>query len=82
MMLMGDRNWVPNTANPTTGYPQGQWLSNSIPATAGWTDGQHQKNGNLALSDGSVQQVSTSKMKDAIRNTGDNNNYLAFPGNL
>ena len=38
---------------------------------AGWMDNMHQKQGNIALSDGSVQQVSKSKLQEAARNTND-----------
>ena len=36
-----------------------------------WTDKMHQKQGNVALADGSVQQYSSSKLKEAIRSSGD-----------
>ena len=40
----------------------------------------HQEKGNVTLSDGSVQQLSKSKFKEAARNTGDaSNNWLLFP---
>jgi hypothetical protein len=44
----------------------------------------HQKQGNLLLSDGSVQQVSSSRLRDQLRNTGDTSttpypNTLMFP---
>jgi prepilin-type N-terminal cleavage/methylation domain-containing protein/prepilin-type processing-associated H-X9-DG protein len=48
---------------------------------AAWMDNsQHQKQGNVALADGSVQGFSISKLREALRNTGDaNNNRLLFP---
>ena len=46
------------------------WMANS----------QHDKLGNVALSDGSVQGLSISKLREALKNTGDaNNNRLLFP---
>ncbi len=37
-----------------------------------WTDSkQHQKNGNVLVADGSVQQYSSSKLREALRTTGD-----------
>jgi len=36
-----------------------------------WTDKMHQKNGNVLLADGSVQQLSSSKLRDQFRNSGD-----------
>jgi len=55
-----------------------------------WTDKMHQKNGNILLADGSVQQLSSSKLRDQFRNSGDTTtlspangttvgNCLAFP---
>lgn len=41
-----------------------------------WTDKMHQKNGNVLISDGSVQQLSASKFRDQCRNTGD---FSGFP---
>jgi len=36
-----------------------------------WTDKMHQKNGNILIADGSVQQLSSSKLRDQLRTTGD-----------
>ncbi len=47
-----------------------------------WTDKVHQAQGNLLLADSSVQQVSNSKLRDQLRNTGDTStpvNVLFFP---
>ncbi len=49
----------------------------------GWTDKLHSKNGNVTLADGSVQQLSSSRLRDAFRASGDPNgisgNVLLFP---
>jgi prepilin-type N-terminal cleavage/methylation domain-containing protein len=49
----------------------------------GWTDKLHTKNGNAGLADGSVQQLSSSRLRDAFRASGDPNgisgNVLLFP---
>ncbi|HEX5217959.1 MAG TPA: type II secretion system protein [Verrucomicrobiae bacterium] len=46
------------------------WMANS----------QHDKQGNVALSDGSVQGLSISRLREAFKSTGDgNNNRLLFP---
>jgi prepilin-type N-terminal cleavage/methylation domain-containing protein len=82
MLLSGDRNWAANaTAAPYSSVCQPFYSNQVNTATWSWTDKIHQKNGNLTLSDGSVQQLSVAKMKDAIRNAGDANNYLSFPQN-
>lgn len=50
-----------------------------------WTDKMHAQQGNIGLSDGSVQQVSSSRLRDQLRNTGDTTtlapgiNTLLFP---
>ena len=47
---------------------------------AAWFDNsQHGKNANVALGDGSVQALSISKLREALRNSGDANNRLLFP---
>ena len=45
-----------------------------------YTNTMHNLMGNVALGDGSVQQFSSGKLKDALRNSGDSRNQLAFPG--
>lgn len=54
-------------------------------ATLGWTDKMHQKNGNVLISDGSVQQLSSPRFRETCRNSGDTTttapgvNTLLFP---
>jgi len=86
---------------PNNGYgdsPGGQpgsgsyALGTNFPANAVapcWTDKMHQKNGNVLLGDGSVQQLSSSKLRDQLRTSGDSGsgpgqvgsgpNVLMFP---
>ncbi len=49
----------------------------------GWTDKLHTKNGNVTLADGSVQQLSSSRLRDQFRSSGDplgtSGNVLMFP---
>lgn len=44
-----------------------------------WTRQRHNDQGNIALSDGSVQQFSASKLRSAVANTGVVTNRLALP---
>jgi len=37
----------------------------------GWLDNMHQKQGNIGLADGSVQQLSRSKLQEGLKNSGD-----------
>jgi prepilin-type N-terminal cleavage/methylation domain-containing protein len=46
----------------------------------GWSDKMHQKQGNIGLSDGSVQQASPTRLRDLCRTTGDAS--LPLPGNV
>ncbi len=93
MMLTGDHAMGPGTVNnnsaaATTGF--GNIYAANTPNTAnstatnGWAawmdNSQHGKQGNVGLSDGSVQGFSISKLREGFKNTGDiNNNRLLFP---
>jgi prepilin-type N-terminal cleavage/methylation domain-containing protein len=97
MMLAGDRNiWGHAGLLTPTGTPGNggygndgskAWAmgTNVVGANAnfGFTDSKvHQKQGNVLISDGSVQQLSNSRFKDACRNSGDVSNpanMLLFP---
>jgi prepilin-type N-terminal cleavage/methylation domain-containing protein/prepilin-type processing-associated H-X9-DG protein len=86
MLLDGDHNMggPPGTANPpTTGY---LWNQPTASGTAGnfslgtnfttgggpgWMDNMHSKQGNVGLADGSVQQMSRTKLQEGLRNTSD-----------
>lgn len=62
--------YAPNTATGTATNGTAAWMDNS----------QHGKSGNIAMADGSVQQLTISALRTAMRNTGDaNNNRLLFP---
>ncbi len=84
MFLSGDRNIGTGPANPYSfGYSPNSPSVNGAAISVGtntstgtgmnlqWTDKMHQKQGNVALADGSVQQYSSSKLKEAIRSSGD-----------
>jgi hypothetical protein len=69
MLLSGDRN-VANAANPATPPTSTTIGLGTNSTTLQWTERQHQKNGNIALSDGSVQQMSSTRLREATRDTG------------
>ncbi|MGV3772890.1 MAG: type II secretion system protein [Verrucomicrobiales bacterium] len=86
--LSGDRNLTNSKATPArtkidtagqvTKMPSNTWN------TAGWTPSDlHQGQGDIALGDGSVQQLSTSRMKEAMKTTGlditEGTGLLGFP---
>jgi prepilin-type N-terminal cleavage/methylation domain-containing protein len=69
--LVGWKNqYAPNIVSGTATNGGGAWMDNS----------QHGKQGNVGLSDGSVQGWSISKLREGFKNSGDpNNNRLLFP---
>jgi prepilin-type N-terminal cleavage/methylation domain-containing protein len=82
MLLTGDRNISLNPRVPTPVLLQIQQVNAQMTnanSTVGWTSTVHQDNGNTGLADGSVQQASSSKLRDFIRNSGQLNWWLAFP---
>jgi prepilin-type N-terminal cleavage/methylation domain-containing protein len=88
MCLAGDRNIVGygpgSTALPSPvpndGYGNGPCIAismgtnfNANVVTPCWTPGKmHQNNGNVLVTDGSVQQFSSARLRDQFRNSGDN----------
>ena len=68
MFLSGDRNYTLNGAGTFQANGPAQTTTNG---TWTWTTKVHNEKGNITLSDGSVQQLSKSKVKEAARNTGD-----------
>jgi len=96
MMLEGDRNiygdmttfTMPATV-PNGGFGWGASMTRAmgtnftgnITAPA-FTDKMHQKNGNILIVDGSVQQLSSSKFRDQCRVTGDPTTSFAGPNTL
>jgi prepilin-type N-terminal cleavage/methylation domain-containing protein len=75
MLLGGDRNVGELTGVNAPGYGfvdrVGFTAILSNTTTHAWTDKMHQKNGNVLLSDGSVQQLSSAKLREAAKNSGD-----------
>ena len=76
------------SASTTASSGWGISLSTNIPIATpmvvGWTDKMHQKAGNVALGDGSTQQLSTPKLAEQLRQTGDTTtspgaNTILFP---
>jgi len=73
---------VPNNGygNPSsTVLAMGTNFVNTDTAPA-FTDKLHQKQGNVGLSDGSVQQLSASRLRDQFRNSGDTSGTPTSPG--
>jgi len=89
MILSGDRN-ITNNATGATVVPSpipanglaARLGTNHNPTAAigaGYDKGVHQNAGNLALGDGSVQPMTTSRLRDQLRNSGDDLNVVGIP---
>ena len=84
--LSGDRNMTNNATGATArnDIKKSEIIkigtNHTATVGAGWTKDLHQNQGDVCLGDGSVQQYSTSRLRDALRNSGDDDNVLAFPG--
>lgn len=73
MLLTGDRN-ITNGLVPIRSvlrFPPEQ--------AAGWTETMHGGVGNVGLADGSVQQLTTTLLRNALKNSGDATNRVALP---
>ncbi|MGB8368212.1 MAG: type II secretion system protein [Limisphaerales bacterium] len=73
MLLTGDRN-VTNGLAPVRSVLE---LRSEIPA--GWTAAMHNRQGNVGLSDGSVQQVTIDGLRRAIKYSDNATNRIALP---
>ena len=73
MFLAGDRN-ITNRLGLRSGMVA--WTTNEL---VGWTHQLHDRQGNVALADGSVQGFSSAKLRKTLRNTGVATNRLAMP---
>jgi prepilin-type N-terminal cleavage/methylation domain-containing protein len=85
-LLSGDRNITNDTSVPvkkdiTTSGIFKMGTNQLATKGAGWTKDIHQNSGNVAQGDGSVQQSTTARLRDALKNSGDDLNQIHFPGN-
>jgi prepilin-type N-terminal cleavage/methylation domain-containing protein/prepilin-type processing-associated H-X9-DG protein len=73
MILFGDRN-IFSGVRPANGV-----VSLTTNFVTGWEPGLHNGAGNIALTDGSVQQLASSRMREALEHTGDATNRVQLP---
>ena len=71
--ISGDRNLT------NAGGVKGGVLLATTNDPVSWTAALHQNCGNIGLADGSVQQLSTKLLRDAVANTGFQTNRLLMP---
>jgi hypothetical protein len=53
---------------------------NANAQTPAWTDKMHKGQGNVLLSDGSAQQLTSARLRELLRNTGDTSAAPTSPG--
>ena len=92
MLLVGDRNIVGqapggNLPDPVPGDGYGNVGAialgtnfNAGTLTPAWTTKLHRGNGNVLMTDGSAQQVNSTRLRDLLRNTGDTSGTPSSPG--
>jgi len=87
MILSGDRNMTNGVPayNGPSGTPGGamvvQFGTNQITTAAvgaGYDKNTHQSSGNVLLGDGSVQQVTGPRLRDQLKNSGNDQNIIAI----
>lgn len=74
MFLAGDDNWLIG-GNPAARGVVSIWTNTPV----AWTTARHNKQGNVALADGSVQGFSSARLGIGLASTGFATNRLAFP---
>jgi len=93
MLLSGDRNFTNNADRGTPITADGKAVANgglyAILGTnhnpsasgrgAGYSPDTHVKQGNICLGDGSVQQVTSTRLREYLRQSGDTDNGVAIP---
>ncbi len=75
---------IPTNTWATTKYGYIAALTTNQPTTltqpgALWNSDLHDSSGNVVLGDGSVQQLSTSRLREQLKNSGDVKNVVAIP---
>lgn len=73
MILAGDRN-IAVGSRVQTGL-----ITLTTNQVISWSKKIHNLNGNLLFADGHAEQVTTGKLRDAVKNTGVTTNRLAIP---
>ena len=85
MILSGDRNITNSTSTPAltkmeaNGSYVRMFTNQTATGGAGYTRDTHVSAGNLCLGDGSVQQVTTSRLREQLRNSDNTDNAIGIP---
>lgn len=84
--LAGDRNFTNNQGKASVKRQKIsddqvlQLGTNVTTAKLGWSKDMHNEQGNVCMGDGSVQQFSSSRLNNSIRDTDDDANRVSVPG--
>lgn len=92
MLLVGDRNIVGQSPGgsvpspiPGSGYGNvgavalgTNFVANS--QTPAWTEKMHRSQGNVLMTDGSAQQLTSARLRESLRNSGDSSTSPSSPG--
>lgn len=81
MFLSGDDNFlIGGNQNPLSGTPvRSGILTLKTNDLIAWSKARHDKQGNIAMADGSAQGFSTTALRTALANTGVETKRLAMP---
>jgi len=84
-MLSGDRNIIMTNSTPPRTDVKKSVITKlkdnaKNDAQIGWSKDLHVEQGDICMGDGSVQQFSSSRLKQALKDSGDTDNELALPG--
>jgi prepilin-type N-terminal cleavage/methylation domain-containing protein len=84
MVLLSDRNLTNTAPGTALNFPPAanglvvRFGTNHTAATgAGYSKDTHQNAGNITLGDGSVQQMTTARLREQLRNSGDDINLIS-----
>jgi prepilin-type N-terminal cleavage/methylation domain-containing protein len=79
--LAGDRNVIdPRSAPARLSTAAAQIVLHGTNSAAYYTNTMHSYQGNVAMGDGSVQQLSSSRLQTAFKSTDDSRNQIGYPG--
>jgi len=87
MVLSGDRNLTNNSGGgtaftyplPAGGKTAKLGTNHTALVGAGYSKDTHQSAGNILLGDGSVQQVTSARLREQLRTSGNDDNLVSIP---
>jgi hypothetical protein len=71
--------WSYAGQGPSGGNPGVSPGGRTTPPTCGWNSAMHKYKGNVALGDGSIQQITSAALVSALKSSVETNRYHLFP---